>query len=246
MEMGGVIVKNKILLILLMLILVSGVLAVGSFLMLDEGSFLIKEGKLLDFEDLLWKMGEESSHKIYTQDLDTFESLYIGDCKGVLKLVKGPNKIEVYSDKKNTNIRDIPGLIITNGKLEIQKLQVKENTAFVIYVEDWSKIDATIDDLDGVLVVEQPLNNLKIDEVEGVFTVNSPRAFNMDIGKADGVLKFNFDEADLELTIDKIHSVGSIFGQKSITLDGESLNTIKDDGTYKIHIKSLSGVADMR
>ena len=253
--------KNKLLIILVIIILISGILAGISFLLLDREN--VKEYYGDSFGINIDSWGNGMGHMVrsvvrkefdrnmklkHYQDLDEFNRVEIKDLEGTVRFYDGDdiyNRIEIYSHNKNKNWNGIEEFKIREGVLKIHDLKQKGNIIIDIYSKNLSGLEVEIGEIEGVLEINETLKNLKIDSIEGVFKIEASESFDIDVDSSEGVTEINFQENNAKIMIDETQVIGNVYKQELVDFNGKRFEATSGDERHKIKFDELSGVANI-
>ncbi|MDO5650438.1 MAG: hypothetical protein Q4G11_07520 [Gallicola sp.] len=112
--------KNKFMIILLAVVLLSGVLAFGSFMAFDRANVSANFRDLIENPGEYYDNNNGARHLIHTERLDNFDKIKSENVNMGLKVEKSDkNEIQVYSHNKNRNINNMVHIQVESGVLYI-------------------------------------------------------------------------------------------------------------------------------
>lgn len=222
--------KKNTLLISFITVLVLGVLLAGSIVIFDRENIKAEFSnntslKNLNFNDDILNDGKAVASKEINEDIKKINSNRF-DLALVIK--QGEPRVEVMSMvDKEVDLDKILEYTVKDGTLNINtkdNISVSEfpfnKYAIAIYLEDMSDLDVEINELDGVLSVEDDMKTMKITSVDGVLNLNG-RLEKLEITSVDGVINIEND-LSYDISINEIDGVGNInfdFMNAKIKLD---------------------------
>lgn len=258
--------KKNILLITFLIVLTLAVLLAGSIYFLDRHKIMdAYENGLLDGQII-----SSNSYLSAEKDLEPGIKKINADKVQLAMVIKESedktNKIEIYNSKKrNLNLDDYINYEIKDGVMDIKygrgKMDFFDNIVIVLSLENLKDIDLSINELEGVLTIEDPMGNMEIKDLEGVLNIESDlkkmnvnkiqglinvdtyNSFDMDIGKIEGVTNISFGQINANIDIKEIEGVFEILG--------DSFDPFKEENSYqktigtgenKIIIDSVEGI----
>ena len=251
MEIGEVVMNNRFLLILLITVLVTGVLTATSFYIFDREKINLNiteiarnfSGNLEDWDTEYSDEWEKNLDLTHSSELGKIKEIRGNYINGALIIKKGPEKVEFYSKKMSSG--NISPISYNDEILDINSEMIIDNSKLVIYTQEPDELTVTINEINGMLRIDEKLDKIDIGSVNGLLNINTEETFDIKVDSINGAANLTFDEVDAEFIIQNIYSLTRIFGEVSLVDGSKDFNFSKGDGSDKIEIKEVNGVLNI-
>lgn len=240
--------NENITLVLLVVVILSLVLSLFSFAIFDSGKVdALKDVFSGDFS-LFWNPSIIGADKlIFSEGLEGIREIRVKKLDTMVNIREGQNELKAFSNSKKTKFDEYVKYRVEDGILflENRKDGFFNKINIEISLENLNDVVIVIEDLNGVLEIEDYLENLEIGSLDGVLTIDSIRGFDVKIDKLNGVMDWELEEKNLNVSIEKINGLSTIFGQSSIKHDDNSIHKSFGSSDYHLIIGKLDGVLDI-
>lgn len=229
--------KNKFLLILVAIILISGVITTASFFIFDRHNF-VYDG--FDFDSIVDDVNFNPKNLVHSNEFDKIKEIEISSVTMSVDIKKGSNKIEFYNRGENNLDYNV-----TNGKLTVTQKGKVRDSGLIIFAENLKDVNVKVRNLTGTLDIEGDVKSLDINDITGTIDISSKESFDINLKNVTGTVDMEFDKIDALVTIDKMTSTVNVMGEDFVSTGNSNFSKEIGKGRDKINIENITGILDI-
>lgn len=241
--------KTRNIFIIFIIVLILGVSAVTSMVFLDGITFSdiargdMSLGNISDNFIFMNRYSEEIYRDEKVAGINKIES---ENLSLIFTIEEGNEGMRVHSNRK-VDFNKYIEYSIEGDTLKIEDtgkdLPFGTELAIEISVKDAEKLDIDVNDLDGIVTIDDTIGSLKVENLDGIFTSDTDDTYDIEISNAEGIVTINADDFNTELRVNESSGIVTVAGHEFDPFnDSDSINMTCGEGEKTINIDSASGI----